>query len=105
MKAFIYSILLIAIFSLTGCDNKKGSEPNAGTQEPKQVVLEVETGIAGEYKLIKVKGSDAVFVLKDGKISPITSWNWVVKNAPNKTIDTVSQAELSSYTVSGIIYK
>jgi hypothetical protein len=105
MKAIIVSIWAFSFISLSGCDNDKGSVQNSAYQQPKQIAQEVETGIVGDFKLVKVQGVDSVFVLKDGKISPITNWNWVVKNAPNKNIETVTKSELDSFTASGLIYK
>ena len=105
MKTFKFLTLFITLFFLTGCDFKNESGTNAESQQTNEFSKAAGNEIVGDFRLIKVMGSDGVFVLKDGKVSPIADWSWVKKNASNKDIETVPESELTSYPGSGIVYK
>ena len=101
MKLNLWLVILTALFALSGCGE---TEKNSNPDVPK-VAQETDAGVSGDFRLIKGNGSDSIFVLKDNKISSITSWSWVERNAKGKKIETISDIELKSFTDSGIIYK
>lgn len=107
MRIAFLTPLLLAV-SLAACD--KPEPPKPASHPPKQVSASPtpaapQPEIQGEFRLVKAKNSDSVFVLKDGKLSAVSAWGWVERNAPNKPIETISQQELDSYPPSGVIYK
>lgn len=112
MKTARIASVLLVLAPIAACD--KAEPPKTASQPPRPIVAQASPTIAapqsqpevqGDFRLVKAKNSDSVFVLQDGKLSAVSAWGWVERNAPNKSIETISQQELESYPASGIIYK
>lgn len=102
-----HAVIVSSLAIVSGCEPKATDGQEAGIRAvaPPAKVVDRELALSGEFRLVKIDGNASVYVLKDGKLSAISNWGWVQKNASNKSIETISKAELESYPGSGITYR
>lgn len=107
MNKFGLAVLCVASFVVFGCGEKSPDKTATVVASPSQPGggPAAHTPISGEFRLVKTESSASVFVVKDGKKSPVTNWGWVDRNARKKSIETITQTELDSYPYSGITYQ